>query len=153
MLNDDPPRRRTTDWDTPEQPGTPPAKRNRHLVRGWLMLAAIAGTAIGLYLWGTARSHTPAHRMQSADATDGHVHDPADYDYRLSDLKPKCLGTAADLERYVNNTVAMLRNGGITDIDRLGLLVYLDQNTSLGQPKEACDQALALYAAERGGRP
>lgn len=150
-MDTDPPRRRTND-SNPATPATP-AKPNRHLTRGWLILAAITATVIGLFVWGNARSHTPANRLQSADAREGHVHDPADYTYRLNDLKPKCLGTADDLERWVDNTAGMLRNGGVTGEDRLSLLVYLDQSTSLGKPKEACDQALALYAAERGGKP
>lgn len=149
MLNDDQqpePRRRSSDWDTSSPT---PAGPGRKLWRGYLAIAVVIAVAVGLYVWGTARSHTPAHQLQSADATDGHVHDSADYDYRLNDLKPKCLGTADDLQRWVDNTLLTLRNGGIVDQDRLSLLVYLDQNTSLGQPKVACDQALALYLAER----
>lgn len=137
-------------WGEPPRPSTKGPKP-RIGARHWLALAAIVAVVAGLFIWGAMRGSSPAQTLQRADATEGHGHDLNLYEHRINDLKPKCGASDSQIETWVQNTEALLRAGGTVDHDRLSLLVYLDESTSLGQAN-ACDALLGAYAAVSGAR-
>lgn len=133
-------------WGEASRPTAAKGPKPRVGARHWLALAAIVAAVGALFIWGAMRGSSPAQTLQRADATEDHGHDLSLYQHRISDLKPKCSASDSQIETWVQNTEALLRAAGSTDRDRLALLVFLDESTSLGQAN-ACDELLAAYAA------